>query len=395
MTNTAADTFWTGRTRLALLSAIMLTGAFITNGFLPIPMMAVRIVAALIAIWLLMAHSDIWQRLLSNRLLVLLLLLPMLSALWSPYPLFTLRRAIALLTVTLLGMYVAGRFDVAGQIRFYMTVMGFLLISSLLFVVFLPEYAVMTGSHDGRWNGVLVHKNVLARLMTILYLLLLYLPAGAVSMQRRWRWLLMAGALLVIFFAESASAWIIVLVFTLVRPMANVLFVQPLLFVGGGLLLLIAAAWALAAGLLYYEPFFALFGRDPTLTGRVELWTGAWRVIELQPLVGQGYSVAFLPGAPIFNWLTWQEAPNAHNAWLDIGLELGLVGVTIYTLSLIQNLIRVLRRIRATRDALWLAVLVFLLAFIATSLTDTSAYILRDMTWMMYVSVTLTLTPAQ
>jgi len=385
-----AQKFYTHRTMIVWLNVLLLTGAFITNGFLPIPMFAVRLTILAITIILILNQPHIISRIAANRLLLLLLLYPLLSALWSPYPILTIRRVVALTAVTLLGIYTAETYPIKQQTRLYLSVMIFILIASIGFVFVLPEYAIMTGTHLGRWNGILSHKNVLARLATVVFVCLLYLRSDRLTYSLWQRTLLIALSLLILYFSESASAWIIILIFTLAYPFLAIFNERSLLFGVLFPLYVILAVSLLTISLLYYESIFALLGRDPTITGRVDLWTNSMVLIYENLWFGQGYSAAFLPNAPIYDRIAWALAANAHNGWLDIGLELGLIGIILYTLSLLQNLIKGLYLARTTGE---IFPMIFIVLFISLSITETSSYILRDMLWVIYVSITLYLTP--
>ena len=94
------------------------------------------------------------------------------------------------------------------------------------------------------------------------------------------------------------------------------------------LLLLQLGLWYNADSLL------AVVGKDSTLTGRTDIWLATINLITEKPLLelllGSGYMATWLPtDAPtveIWQQLHW-AVPNAHNAYLDVALQLGLVGL--------------------------------------------------------------------
>ena len=79
---------------------------------------------------------------------------------------------------------------------------------------------------------------------------------------------------------------------------------------------------------------WAVVGKDSTLTGRTDIWLATINLIRDKPLLdlmlGSGYMATWLPtDAPtveIWQQLHW-AVPNAHNAYLDVALQLGLVGL--------------------------------------------------------------------
>jgi hypothetical protein len=103
-------------------------------------------------------------------------------------------------------------------------------------------------------------------------------------------------------------------------------------------------------------------GEDPTLTGRVELWTDLLAVPNSE-LFGAGYQSFWLGSAIETIWAKYYFKPNqAHNGYIDSYLNLGTVGLTLLFALLISAGARLRRRML---DKEPLAVLLFaLLAFV-------------------------------
>ena len=86
-------------------------------------------------------------------------------------------------------------------------------------------------------------------------------------------------------------------------------------------------------------------GRDPTLTGRTQLWDFVQAMIDQRPLHGYGYHAFFdLPGLQehLLALVGW-PAPNAHSGYLEVWLGLGLVGLALTITLLLGAFIRALR----------------------------------------------------
>lgn len=103
--------------------------------------------------------------------------------------------------------------------------------------------------------------------------------------------------------------------------------------------LVLAALAAVALGLLAYgfrAEIAALMldatGKDPTLTGRTDLWDAAFGEIARQPLLGQGFHAVWVPGHPVAEamWAEFGIASksgfNFHNTWISNAVEVGLIG---------------------------------------------------------------------
>ena len=85
----------------------------------------------------------------------------------------------------------------------------------------------------------------------------------------------------------------------------------------------------------------AIFG-DPTLTQRTDIWAFALRKIEEAPWLGYGYEVFWGAGpnspsvreGPGFV----AQMPHAHNGYIDIALQTGLVGLSIFIVLMLSAL---------------------------------------------------------
>ena len=87
----------------------------------------------------------------------------------------------------------------------------------------------------------------------------------------------------------------------------------------------------LQLGLWYNaDLLLGVFGKDSTLTGRTDIWLATLDLIKQKPLLGWGYMATWVPTDPqtaaIWEEFRW-PVPNAHNAYLDVTLQLGLVGL--------------------------------------------------------------------
>jgi O-antigen ligase len=102
-------------------------------------------------------------------------------------------------------------------------------------------------------------------------------------------------------------------------------------------MLLLTAGGALIIGLITYpEIALALLGRESTLTGRTQLWHECVVSIMKRPILGYGFD-AFWRGmlgesgrvTLAAHWLV----PTAHNGALQLWLDVGAIGLTLFVLA--------------------------------------------------------------
>ena len=109
-----------------------------------------------------------------------------------------------------------------------------------------------------------------------------------------------------------------------------------------GLVLGLAAA-AVLATVIYFGAFAPAEARDRVLelqggTGRTDIWTVGWRMVEDQPLLGVGAgnfpvaSIHYLlePGSLLRTDFIVDNPKVAHNTYLNVLAELGVVGLALF-----------------------------------------------------------------
>ncbi len=142
------------------------------------------------------------------------------------------------------------------------------------------------------------------------------------------------------------------------------------------------------------EPLVNLLGKDLTLTGRTELWAAVINKIQERPLLGYGYS-GFWQGwegesAFVLQLVGW-DAPNGHNGILDLWVDLGFLGVTVFLLGFFINFIRGMRWAQLTKTAEPIFLLQYLTFMAIDSQASTNLLIQNDIFWVLYVAMSFSI----
>jgi O-antigen ligase len=103
------------------------------------------------------------------------------------------------------------------------------------------------------------------------------------------------------------------------------------------------AAAAVLATVIYFGAFASVEARGRILeleggTGRTDIWTVGWRMVQDQPLLGVGAgnfpvaSIHYLlePGALLRTDFIVDNPKVAHNTYLNVLAELGVVGLALF-----------------------------------------------------------------
>jgi len=126
-----------------------------------------------------------------NPLLVICVLWCGISVFWSIDFGVSFRRAIALLMTTILGLFLAARYDWSGLVQRLGYAFACLVVLTFLVVLIDPLRGISQEIHIGAWRGPWVEKNYLGSQMT--RGLVVMLCAFAMRPDRGWFWLPMAG----------------------------------------------------------------------------------------------------------------------------------------------------------------------------------------------------------
>jgi O-antigen ligase len=102
----------------------------------------------------------------------------------------------------------------------------------------------------------------------------------------------------------------------------------------------------LAFGLGMNAQLTAAAGRDPTFTTRTEIWTILLNM-HTNPLLGTGYESFWLGSRLLAVWRSSVGAINeAHNGYLEIYLNLGIIGLLLLVAFLIASYRTICRRLK-------------------------------------------------
>ena len=330
----------------------------------------------------------------ANKCLLLLVLLAICSIMWSEDPSLTLRRGVALLATTLIGIDFVVRYSVRDQLRLLYVVLGLVVLLGIVSQLFFPSLIPSADFNSKAWHGVFGFKNDWARIVVLATI-------AVVSRSRRSvrAFLLIAFVILVAFgliaLAHSVGALVFLVAMLLLSKTFGALRWRPKIL---AIACLASALIVLPMSYLLFQNFnkaTALLGRDATLTGRVGIWQLALSSIAKNPIHGYGYSAFWEADSQaairIREELNW-AVPHAHDGYIDLTLGLGLAGLLLFTTSYLiaaRRAIDCLRR-SVEREAMW--PLVYLSFMFLYQLTEGSLVTGNTIFWILYVAACCSVT---
>jgi exopolysaccharide production protein ExoQ len=331
----------------------------------------------------------------ANKFLLLLVLLAVSSTIWSGDPGLTLRRTIALVATTLIGIDFAVRYSVRDQLRLLYIVLGLVVSLGIVAQLFFPRLIPGVDFDSAAWHGLWSAKNEWGRIVV--------LSAVAVfsRSRRSLRDFVLIGCLALLAFglivlAHSIGSLVILVAMLLLFRVFPALRWRPKILAKTGLaaaLIVLPISYLLFQNL---DKVTAIFGRDASLTGRVDIWQLVLPSIEKSPILGYGYSAFWLPDSQtaerIREELNWAGAPHAHNGFIDMALGLGFSGLLLLLASYLVAARRALEWFHqgAEREAVW--PLVYLSFFLLYQFTEWSLVAENNIYWILYVAVCFSVT---
>jgi O-antigen ligase len=262
-----------------------------------------------------------------------LIALALISAIWSQDPALTIQRAIGLTGTALCAYFLASCLRPDRLLELLRFAVLLCVIASLVLFFIAPTLATDTDHLTLR--GVFSTKNVLGRTIALglaTEALLYVLKQGRIWVQvviiviYAWALALSGSA------SPIAVTVVLVAVLLLTTQVLLVKSMARYLVVG------FSIAWITVLQFGYgslVDAALGALGRDTTLSSRADIWAAVWTAIEHAPVLGWGFGAFWLgdrgPSGVVWDTLSF-DTPHAHNGFLDIWLQTGIVGVVLVLL---------------------------------------------------------------
>lgn len=374
----------------------MLTGALIGPVFAPTqeetPILRLVWLPAYAAVLGLAAFrlNRMWRAWPAAIAVALLVGLTFASKYWSIDYETTSRRVLAVALTGLFALYLGAVFRGPHLPRLLMQATLIMALGSLVMVFAFPSIGVHQLDNAGLWRGLWYEKNQMGAVMVIgatasaaclasadprrlVPAIALALASGLVLATQSKTSLLCLGLGL----AMVGGFW------TLRR---------------GGAAFAVVAIWAavVVAGLAIWiwdthsVAVLEALGKDPSLTGRTDIWASLMRKVADRPWTGYGYGAFWGKESAPADWVrkeTQWPVPSAHNGWIDLLVQLGWPGaILVGTLMALTTLITLIRStVAGVREGWW--ALGFLAAFIALSLSESILLTHQSLPWVLFLAV--------
>ncbi|MCZ8087093.1 MAG: O-antigen ligase family protein [Brevundimonas sp.] len=374
----------------------MLTGAFVGPVFAPsqeetpilrLVWLPVFAIIAGLALRRLDRIVRAWPAIL---LLGLTVLLAFASKWWSIDAATTQRRVIALTMAGAFALYLGSVYRGVALPRLLACAGLVMAVGSLVFVLAFPPIGIHRDVNDGLWRGMWYEKNQMGQVMVCVAVA----AAAWLSVaDRHWR---------------IAAITLVLATFLMIMSQSKTSLLCWLIGFGlvgavwaarqGGAVLGVLTVWgatfaaiAVGVGFLLGGPaILVALGKDPSLTGRTEIWAALMDMVAERPWTGYGYAAFWtrtsVP-ADIIQAQTGWLVPSAHNGWIDLLVQVGWPGAVLVGTILLIGFAATVARL-STSGLVEGGFSLAYLAIVATlSLSESVLMHHQDLAWVMVLAI--------
>jgi O-antigen ligase len=307
--------------------------------------------------------------------------------LWSIDRTATLYAAAALICSVAVAADISVTFSIDEQVDLLAVVLSIAMVLSLAAELFAPGL-IPSGDNASTVSphGIFAYKNVFGRVICLTL---------AACMARRNRshlsaGLLLTGALALALLSRSASAFGYAALTGAVFFLCPLIQLTPkrrafaLLCCGCAAIVLVYVVWQ------NFDVITYAVDKDPTLTGRTDLWRYSLTDIADRPWLGFGYEAFWTQSsepARLIREAQWETAPHAHNGYIDMALYIGILGLGVYVALFYTYCRKAIRYLRAASTHSYRWPTLYLFWVLAYQFTESGIVARNTLSWILFCAL--------
>lgn len=313
---------------------------FIEDNLLIILIIAVFI-QSVISLGVILKRRNLEIVIRNNILVLLIILFCFISAIYSTQVQITIRQSIVILFLSIASINLCILYNEEDILRIICIYTLISMIFSMIILIISPLSALTIAHGDILGlQGVFGHKNGLGRVMLIGFIIMKYYSEKyEVKIYKYIKFICIPFIL----FSKSTTILILMLIYFIYKVYAKrnkyrIVKISNFVFISGFIVLVIFNDQL--SNSIIGEVFYNVTGKSIQLTGRIPIWEFMLKCFEQSPFIGYGYAAFWENNDFIYSMLhsTQSSIPvlGSHNGYLDILLNLGLIGFAILIGLLIQ-----------------------------------------------------------
>ena len=292
--------------------------------------------------------------------------LTILSIAWSNYREFTVAGAIGTFATATGAFALALRFTLRELIRLFGHALRIVLAASLVFELvvsifvrhaFTPWWTHYTVIHpaddwsrdvlfkDGKIQGIMGNSDLLG-FVALLGVIVFAIEIASRSFNRIAGTVFLLLAIVEVVLTRSATVLaaaavvaVVTIVLLLIRRAPT-----PRARLATWVVSLVVIVIGAVVVLVEHTAVLKLLGKTSTFTGRTGIWTAVIRIAEQRPVAGWGWISYWVPHVAPYDIKAFRiggvQYLQAHDAWLDLWVQLGIIGIVVFAALAISALVR-------------------------------------------------------
>jgi len=228
-----------------------------------------------------------------------------------------------------------------------------------------------TSPFTGDFRGLFPGKNQLGQAMVIGVL------GGLHGIRvRGWRGYMDIGVVVlcsgVAFLSKSATSLLTIFAFFIFHVIGT-------FYMKGGIIRIVGICMAIFVTVILFllmtniDFLYNLLDKDPTLTGRTELWPYVMEYIYQRPLLGWGFAAFWMPWNPAAEQIMSAVGfplNEAHNGLLQLLLDVGVDGTAFFLFLWMRSVMMAVKCINGVAPAIGVTSLAFLIGILLIGVTE-------------------------
>ena len=288
-------------------------------------------------------HKNTTSFILKDKYLFIFVFFCFISFLWSDYSLISFKRSFQLVVTYVTIVNAVLHVRSINAIKSLKIVTYIYIITTFISGMFIPQ---AIDPNFGTWRGIELQKNLLGHVSLMIFILGLYFYNESYSKFSKYDSIfLIILSTLSIFLSGSTTnliGLVLILLILIVTYSDRVFYPIGIRKLNTTLAISILSIAAIVFSLYSSKSFSTipeLFGKDPSLTGRDVIWSFIWNEIQKKFWIGYAYGTYWIMGTTvidIFQAVVGWKVNEAHNGYLEIMLQLGMIGFSLFILLLIS-----------------------------------------------------------
>ncbi|MEM7064221.1 MAG: O-antigen ligase family protein [Cyanobacteria bacterium P01_B01_bin.77] len=329
-----------------------------------------------------------------DKWILIVVFLSAISFIWSEYADYTTELIkTELFQMSAFGIYLSTRFTLRQQLNFLIIALSMAMFLSFVVAATMPSMGI---SEEGLFRGIFDHKNDASA-----YGILAALASFSLALDKSEKksslmgWLVFGVAIIFVLATTSKTG----LVLSIFIPLAITFYIRSrwkgeiIAIILPIIVLVVYAVLTLIISQWHF--LLSAIGGDPTLTGRTDIWRVSLEHIAERPWLGFGRGAFWFLGSQTQDEVSNAvaafgfTAPHAHNGYIDLLLDIGLIGGFCFAISLIKLWVHSFKLAYSATMTEQIWPLAFAIFITINNVTESYLLWNTNLFWVIYISTSI------